>query len=186
MAIKETELQKKLSELQDKYKGEKKLAGAKSIYLASPWWKDKQQDLLLRAYEEPVQLKIRRNFQNQSVGYIHVPLLNQYNGEAFSGDAMSYEWATQTYKADLEAIKNSDLTVMLETVDEIDPGSSVELGLTVGMNKPVVSVFSGDTDAYPVNLMESFGVTSYVNSPEELTNFNFLSIATRAYEGKII
>lgn len=56
--------------------------------------------------------------------------------------------------------------------------------------KPVVALFSGDLDEHPVNLMESFSVSSYVTSyvtePEELATFDFLDIAPQVFSGKII
>lgn len=52
--------------------------------------------------------------------------------------------------------------------------------------KTVVALFSGNLDEHPVNLMESFSVSSYVTDPEELKDFNFLSIPVRKFEGTII
>lgn len=173
-----------LKDLQATYKDEPKQAGAKSAYLASPWFDEKQAELLIHSYKYLL--------QNPTIGHIHVPLLNQYKGMVLSGgdtkysDADKYEWAVHTYKSDLEAIKNSDLSVALETPNDVDSGTSVEIGLTVGMNKPVVALFNGDLYKTPVNLMESFGVTSYVTDPEELKDFNFLSIPVRKFEGTII
>lgn len=174
----------KLEEVQGTYGGSTKVPGARMAYLASPWFDDTQASLLIESYKNLL--------QNPTISHIHVPLLHQYQGQVLSSgetdhsDEFKYEWAINTYKADLEAIKNSDLTVMLETPDDVDAGSSVELGLTVGMNKPVVALFNGDLYKTPVNLMESFGVTSYVNSPEELKKFNFLDIAPRKFKGAII
>ena len=184
MAMTEQEVIAKLNELTETYGGGHKVPGAKTIYLASPWFDGIQANLLIKAYKNLL--------QNPTVGHIHVPLLHQYQGQVLSSgetdhsDEFKYEWAINTYKADLEAIKNADLTVMLETPDDVDSGSSVELGLTVGMNKPVVALFNGDLYKTPVNLMESFGVTSYVTTPEELKKFNFLDIAPRKFSGKII
>lgn len=184
MAKSEEQIISELNVLRETYSGGAKVPSAKAIYLASPWFDDTQANLLIEAYKNLL--------QNPTIGHIHVPLLHQYQGQVLSSgetdhsDEFKYEWAINTYKADLEAIKNSDLTVMLETPDDVDTGSSVELGLTVGMNKPVVALFNGDLYKTPVNLMESFGVTSYVTTPEDLKKFNFLDIAPRKFEGKII
>lgn len=184
MAKSEEQIISELNVLRETFTGGAKVPGAKTVYLASPWFDDTQASLLIEAYKNLL--------QNHTISHIHVPLLHQYQGQVLSSgetdhsDEFKYEWAINTYKADLEAIKNSDLTVMLETPDDVDAGSSVELGLTVGMNKPVVALFNGDLYKTPVNLMESFGVTSYVTEPEELKNFNFLSISTRRFEGVII
>ena len=184
MAKSEEQIISELNVLRETYSGGAKVPASKTLYLGSPWFDDTQANLLIEAYKNLL--------QNPTVGHIHVPLLHQYQGQVLSSgetdhlDSFKYEWAINTYKADLEAIKNSDLTVMLETPDDVDTGSSVELGLTVGMNKPVVALFNGDLYKTPVNLMESFGVTSYVTTPEELKKFNFLDIAPRVFSGKII
>ena len=184
MSLSEEQIIAKLEEAQETYSGGAKVPAAKTIYLASPWFDDTQANLLIKAYKNLL--------QNPTIGHIHVPLLHQYQGQVLSSgetdhsDEFKYEWAINTYKADLEAIKNSDLTVALETPDDVDSGTSVEIGLTVGMNKPVVALFNGDLYKTPVNLMESFGVTSYVTTSEELKKFNFLDIAPRKFSGKII
>lgn len=184
MAKSEEQIISELNVARETYSGGSKVPGAKTTYLGSPWFDDTQANLLIEAYKNLL--------QNPTIGHIHVPLLHQYQGQVLSSgktdhsDAFKYEWAINTYKADLEAIKNSDLTVALETPDDVDSGTSVEIGLTVGMNKPVVALFNGDLYKTPVNLMESFGVTSYVTTPEELKKFNFLDIAPRKFEGAII
>lgn len=174
----------KLLALQERHSGLAKNPGAKTIYLASPWFNDQQADRLMNAYD--------RLLQNPDIAYIHVPLLNQYQGQVLSSgetdhsDDFKYEWATKTYQADVEAIKGSNLIVAIEDPSDVDTGTSVEIGLGIGMNKPVVAWFDGDLFKTPVNLMESFGVTSYITFPEELVDFNFMSIKTRKFEGAII
>lgn len=184
MAKSEEQIISELNVARETFGGGDKVPGAKTIYLASPWFDDTQANLLIEAYKNLL--------QNHTIGHIHVPLLHQYKGEVLSGgnstlsDDEKYEWAVNTYSSDLNAIKNSDLIVALETPNDVDSGTSVEIGIGIGMHKPVVGLFHGDLDKTPVNLMESFGVTSYVTEPEELKRFNFLSIATRRFEGAII
>ena len=174
----------KLQEAQETFGGCAKVPSAKAIYLASPWFDDTQANLLIEAYKNLL--------QNPTVGHIHVPLLHQYQGQVLSSgetdhsDEFKYEWATKTFEADVTAMKNTDLTVALETPSDVDTGTSWEMGFTVASQKPVVALFSGDLDEHPVNLMESFSVSSYVTTPEELKKFNFLDISPRKFEGKII
>lgn len=184
MAKSEEQIISELNVVRETFGGGAKLPGARTAYLASPWFDDTQAELLLASYKQLL--------QNPTISYIHVPLLHQYKGMVLSGgnsnlsEDEKFEWAWMTYSSDVNAIKNSDLVVALETPDDVDSGSSVEIGIGIGMHKPVVGLFHGDLDKTPVNLMESFGVTSYVTEPEELKNFNFLSIATRRFEGAII
>lgn len=174
----------KLEEVHETYGGSTKLSGAKTVYLGSPWFDDTQAELLIEAYKNLL--------QNPTISHIHVPLLHQYQGQVLSSgetdhsDAFKYEWATKTFEADTVAMRNSELMVMLETPSDVDTGTSWEAGAMWAMHKPVVAVFSGDLDEQPVNLMESFSVSSYVESPDKLRNFNFLDIESRKFEGKII
>lgn len=173
-----------LHSLQTRLGDQHKVPGAKTVYLASPWFDDTQASLLIEAYKNLL--------QNPTISHIHVPLLHQYHGQVLSSgetehtDAFKYEWATKTFEADTVAMCNSDLAVALETSSDVDTGTSWESGAMWAMHKPVVALFSGDLDEHPVNLMESFSVSSYVTSPEELKEFNFLDIATRKFEGAII
>ena len=184
MAKSEEQIISELNVLRETYSGGAKVPSAKAIYLASPWFDDTQANLLIEAYKNLL--------QNPTIGHIHVPLLHQYQGQVLSSgetdhsDDFKYEWATKTFEADVTAMKNTDLTVALETSSDVDTGTSWEMGFTVASQKSVVALFSGDLDEHPVNLMESFSVSSYVTSPEELKKFNFLDIAPRKFEGKII
>lgn len=174
----------KLQEVQETFGGGTKVPGAKSSYLGSPWFDDTQANLLIEAYKNLL--------QNPTIGHIHVPLLHQYQGQVLSSgetnhsDEFKYEWATKTFEADTVAMKNSELMVMLETSSDVDSGTSWESGAMWALGRPVIALFNGNLDEYPVNLMESFSVSSYVTTPEELKNFDFLDIAPRKFEGTII
>lgn len=184
MAKSEEQIISELNVARETFFGDPQVPGAKSVYLASPWFDDTQANLLIETYKYLL--------QNPTIGHIHVPLLHQYQGQVLSSgetdhsDAFKYEWATKTFEADVTAMKNTDLTVALETSSDVDTGTSWEMGFTAASQKPVVALFSGDLDAHPVNLMESFSASSYVTSPEELKKFNFLDISPRKFEGKII
>lgn len=184
MAKSEEQIISELNVLRETYSGGAKVPSAKAIYLASPWFDDTQANLLIEAYKNLL--------QNPTIGHIHVPLLHQYQGQVLSSgetdhsDEFKYEWATQTFSNDLMAMRNSELAVALETPSDVDTGSSWEMGFMTASQKPVVALFSGDLDEHPVNLMESFSVSSYVTTPEELKKFNFLDIESKKFSGKII
>lgn len=179
--LSENEVMKELLALEEKYQDLEKLPGARSVYLAHSWWTETQIDATLATYEALL--------QNPTIAHIHVPLLHQYKGLVFveGGEfEPDFEWATMTYKADIRAINNADLVVATYPADAPDMGGAIEIGYAVGTNKPVVIGYYGDINENPVNLMVSFSADNYVYNPDEFESFNFLDIASRAYEEKII
>ncbi|MGY3742076.1 nucleoside 2-deoxyribosyltransferase [Leuconostoc inhae] len=176
----ETKLIADLEEINRHVDNDKKLPGAKNIYLAAGWFSDTQEVLLKDAF---IQLSA-----NPTIAHIHVPLLHQYGGMAL-GDANSepdFEWGAMTYKADIKAIDNSDLTVAIFEAEDADTGTAMELGYSVASNTPVVSVFSGNIDEHPINLMLSFGTDAHVTSTAELATYDFFDITPNKYMGKLI
>ena len=183
MAIKETEVTEKLQEIHDKYKGLVKNPGAKTVYMMSPWWTDKQQEHILASYEALV--------QNPNIAHVSVPLFHQFNGQAYveGGDFKpDFMWATKTYQSDKESMNNAQVGVLLETPTDPDAGSEYEAGYMTGQGKPVVAVYNGDINDpnSPVNLMISFGTSSYVTEYEELKNFDFIDIPMKEFKGQIV
>lgn len=178
----EEEVLTKLQEMRDDYL-EKSLVtvpSARSVYLAGGWWGKYQPELLIRAYEALL--------NNPTIGHIHVPLLHQYQGNAFVDGKFEpdYEWATMTYKADLRGIDNTDITVALFPVEDQDNGTSVEVGYAAGTHKPVVGVFQGDAYKNPINLMISMSADASVKTPDELEYFDFSDIEPNMYHGRLI
>ncbi|QIL50144.1 nucleoside 2-deoxyribosyltransferase [Weissella coleopterorum] len=179
--LSENEVMQELFKLEKAYVNMEKVPGARSIYLAHSWWTDTQIDATLATYESLL--------KNPTIAHIHVPLMHQYKGMAFTEDGdfkPDFEWATMTYKADIRAIDNSDLIVATYPADAPDMGEAVEIGYAIGTNKPVVMGYYGDINKNPVNLMVSFGADAYVYNPEEFASFDFLDIESKAFEGKII
>lgn len=184
MAKSEEEVIAKLNELTETYGGGPKVPGAKTVYGQSSWFNDEQVDMLLRGYKALL--------QNPTVAYVYSPLLHQYKGEVLSGGdtkltpAEQFEWATKTFESDYVAMRNSDLGVMLNTASSPDSGQAWEAGALYAMGKPVVSVYEGDLDKDPINLMISFSSSAALYSTDELKNYNFLAISPNKFEGKII
>ena len=179
----EEEVLAKLQAVKEQYgsiPAQQKVPGARSLYLGGGWWGDYQPELLIKAYVALL--------NNPTVGHIHVPLLNQYGGNAFVDGKFEpdYEWATMTYKADLRRIDNSDIVIGLFPVEDQDTGTSVELGYAVGTNKPIVAVFQGDAYKNPINLMISMSADASLKNPSDLDSFNFLDIEPNMYEGRLI
>lgn len=158
-----------------------KVPGAKTIYLGAGWFSEQQIDTLIASY------KALNN--NPTISYVHVPLLNQFGGQAFdeNGDfEPDFKWAVATYDADITAIQNSDVTLGVITAGNEDSGTAFELGYANALGRPTVALYDGDWVANPINLMPAIGPSSYVRSTDELATFDFMSIASRIYDGKII
>lgn len=176
----EAKLIQDLEEINRNVDNSKKLPGAKNVYLAAGWFSDKQEELLKDAF-----IKLSAN---PSVAHIHVPLLHQYGGVALgeSNNEPGFEWGAMTYKADIKAIDNSDITVAVFEAENPDSGTAMELGYSVASNTPVVSVFNGNLDEHPINLMLSFGTDAHVTSTAELADYDFFDITPNRYMGKLI
>lgn len=183
----ELEVQQALHELKNKYaqggsleSAYPKHSGSKSVYLAGGWWGQWQPELLVKSYEALL--------KNPTISHVHVPLLHQYEGNAFVDGQFEpdYEWATMTYKADLRGIDNTDITVALFPVKDQDTGTAVEVGYAKGINKPVVAVFEGDAYQEPINLMISMSADSSLKLSDDLQSYNFLDIEPNMYKGRLI
>lgn len=114
--------------------------------------------------------------------------LHQYGGVALgtSNNTPDFEWGAMTYKADIKAIDNSDLTVAVFEAEDADTGTAMELGYSVASHTPVVSVFAGNIDEHPINLMLSFGTDAHVTSTDALADYDFFDITPNKYMGKLI
>ena len=60
--------------------------------------------------------------------------------DALKGTDMSQETKDRIFQNDLEALSNSDLTVALITGQDIDSGTSSEIGYTYSEGKPVIAI----------------------------------------------
>lgn len=157
------------------------LPGAKSVYLYAGWFSDEQEKALKHVYTALL--------SNPTVAYVHVPLLNQHQGEnPFVGDEFkpSESWGFFTYNNDITAIDNSDIGVGIIELSNPDLGSGYEIGYMRGSHKPTVTLALGDNEKNPLNLMVSFGSSRVVYSPEEIENMDFRSILGESYQGPII
>lgn len=176
----EAELISKLERTRDTYEGVDPINfGAKTVYLGGGWFTEHQQVMLLEAYKNLL--------RNPDIAYVHVPLLNQYEGNAvseYSDWEPDEEWAIATYGADEEAMNNSNLMVALFD-EEPDSGTAYEVGYMRSAHKPVVLVADFDTTIAPVNLMLAYGVRAH-RSLQDLKTMNFRSIEIKNYKGKII
>lgn len=180
--MKEKNLIKQLQDISDLGRPDV-LPGAKNIYLGSPWFSPSQEKFLKDSYKELI--------KNPSLGFIHVPLLGQYNDvNPFTDDVDDdspemKDWAIHTFYNDVSGMDNSDVMIALVEADDVDSGTIFETGYMYANHKPVVFVLVGDTYKSPLNLMPAMGATAYI-TPEEISTFDFRRILTSDYVGKYI
>lgn len=128
----------------------------KKVYLASPFFKDEE---LLDM------IKVLGGLRNKGLE-VFAPFENQ-NKELNFG---SEEWREATFKSDVEAIEESDVVVAIVGGNYMDSGTAWEIGYAYAKEKPVIIVNPhGET----VNLMISDSLHAYLESLEELENYDF-------------
>lgn len=152
--------------------------GAKTIYLGAGWFSDRQEKTLLAVAEALL--------DNETVADVHIPLLNQANGEPFDLDGEfnpEFKWSYETFNSDISAIENTDVTIGVLTAGNEDSGTAYELGYARALGKPRVGVFIGTE---PLNLMTALGVTTSVNDPEKLRLIDFRHIMATQFEGRVM
>ncbi len=143
------------------------------IYLASPFFNDKQKKRINKAK--------KLLSENKTVSVIHFPFDFQYkdaNVEDPNNDIFgSQVWIDSTYENDISAMTTSDAGVFLYDLDREDSGSAFELGFLRALHKPAIIVLFGkDTRNTPVNLMIAGGGTRFFHGDTEfnkLAKYNF-------------
>lgn len=156
----------------------KPVPGAKTIYLGAGWFSDQQEKTLLAVAEALL--------DNETVADVHIPLLNQANGEPFDLNGEfnpEFKWSYETFNSDVSAIQNTDITIGVLTAGNEDSGTAYELGYAHALGKPRVGVFFGDE---PLNLMTALGVTTSVDDPEKLRLIDFRHVMATQFEGKVM
>lgn len=141
------------------------------VYLGSPWFNDKQRDLVEKA-SSILQ-------QNQTVKTIHFPFDYQYKNATVKEDKDgifgTLEWQVATYQNDASAMATSDVGVFLYDMDNLDDGSSFEVGFMRALQKPVLlyPYYTKDKSKYQMNLMLARGVTAFIDKLDELKTYRF-------------
>lgn len=152
--------------------------GAKTIYLGAGWFSDQQEKTLLAVAEALL--------DNETVADVHIPLLNQADGEPFDLDGEfnpAFKWSYETFNSDVSAIQNTDITIGVLTAGNEDSGTAYELGYARALGKPRVGIFMGTE---PLNLMTALGVTTSVSDPEKLRLIDFRHIMATQFEGRVM
>ena len=86
--------------------------------------------------------------------------------ERRSTDLMSQETKDTIFQTDLDALKKADITVALITGQDIDSGTSSEIGYTYALKKPVLAI-DADERRYR-NLFVEGMLTVTINNTDQL------------------
>lgn len=141
----------------------------KKIYLASPFFNDVELNRMKSV------LKVLREEKGFEV---FAPY--ELKSELEFG---SLEWRHETFKADTENIKNADIIVaIISNGNYSDSGTAWECGYSYAIGKPVVIV---NLTENPVNLMISDSLHAYIDSIDALRAYDFESLETSNYIGKV-
>lgn len=144
----------------------------KSVYLASPFFSDKQKE---RIYQVKEALVKNKTIDSEK---IFIPHEHEYQEAEF----VSFEWQKATFQLDVSQIYAADLVVaivdykMEETKEnEPDSGTAFEIGFAYGTRTPVAVVqFDPEKE---VNLMIAQALTAYFDVSkdglEQLATYDF-------------
>lgn len=139
----------------------------KKVYLASPFFDDKQIEALSRA--------------EASLRSRGLDVFSPREHEVREGNVGNPIWSLETFKMDSKAIDCCDIVVMLYWGNYSDSGTAWECGYAYSKGKPVVVVHLGDSS----NLMIHEGSYSNVNGLEGLEKYDFDSMPMYRFSGKM-
>ena len=159
------------------------MTNQKTIYFASGWFNDTQCKLMADGRKALI-ANPTVDFDNS-----YVPLEHQYKDlkvELNPELMQDQEWQAGTYLGDVSGISGTDLVVAFIDPDEVDPGTTFEMGYGMGIHKPVVVVIPDklEGEATELNLMVAKGCTQVITM-SELATFNFNLIPAKPYLGKV-
>lgn len=142
------------------------------IYLASPFFNE---DQITRI--EKVEKALDENTTVKSVFSPRKDDVSEY-------EEFSKEWAKVVYKNDINNVKDADYVVaVLDFVDDnVDSGTAYEIGAAVQLGKPVIVFHEKD---HPVNLMISESLHAYLKDFDDLKNYDFNTLPSNEYNGKM-
>ena len=120
------------------------------IYLASPFF-------------NPTELAVYRNvigdLRSNDAHSVYVPQEHEIPN---AWDLSNQDWARQVFCADIEAIEDCDVVMVLNFGMYSDSGTAWEAGYAMGLGKMVVQVLCGDENTV-YSLMMFNGCTKVIN-----------------------
>lgn len=159
------------------------MTNQKTAYYAGGWFNDVQCKLLSDGKKALI-ANSTVDFDNS-----YVPLEHQYKGldvDSHPDLMQDQEWQAGTYLGDVSGISGTDLVVAFIDPDEVDPGTTFEMGYGMAIHKPVVVVIPDKRpdETTELNLMVAKGCTQVITM-SELATFNFNLIPAKPYLGKV-
>ena len=158
-------------------------SNSKTVYQAGGFFSDFQRKLLSDG-RKALTINPTIDFDNS-----YVPLEHQYKGldvDSHPELLQDHEWQAGTYLGDVSGIAGTDLVVAFIDPDNVDPGTTFEMGYGMAINKPVVVVIPDKLPDEPtkLNLMVAKGCTQVITM-SQLAEFNFSLIPAIPYLGKV-
>ena len=141
---------------------------AKRIYLASPFFNDKE---LLDM------VKVLGTLRNKGLN-VFSPYENQNKQLEFASDP----WREATFNSDVSNIDNADIVVAIANGNYMDSGTAWEIGYAYANKKPIILV---NLNKEPVNLMISDSIHAYIDSIEDLEKYDFDKLEKIRYKNYI-
>ena len=137
------------------------------VYLASPFFNDKELDVLE---------KVEKILDDKGLT-VFKPIDNQFFDELEVG---SNPWSLATFNNDKKFIDWADIVVAVYHGNYSDSGTAWEIGYAYGTQKPVVVVHVGEAS----NLMIHEGSHANVTL-EELKDYDFKTMPSKEYKGEM-
>ena len=130
---------------------------AKKVYLAGPFFNPKQRDVVTK-----VAAFLRKKYK------VFVPMEHFIeNGE----NMPNYIWGRDVFNMDIDAIKESDLVIVLDYGFTSDAGTAWEAGCAYALNIPSF-IISFDSSPNPIHsLMLVNGCTKFFSSFNEFCHY---------------
>lgn len=143
------------------------------IYLAGPWFNDKQ-----KARTEKASKLLN---DNGTVALVHMPFDTQYKDATIDDRKEvfgTFEWQVATCQNDDSAMATSDCAVVLWDMDEPDEGTAAEIGFMHANHKPIIIIGFHDKpkDQYEMNLMLARYGTTFIDGEadfDDIAKYDF-------------
>ncbi|MCO0831548.1 nucleoside 2-deoxyribosyltransferase [Fructobacillus sp. W13] len=146
---------------------------AKKVYLAGPFFSEKQVDEVARLEKVLA--------DHPQVGDVFSP--RQHQHEEF--EMFSPEWQVAAYNSDVQAIDDCDVMIALSDFDgaDADSGTAWEVGYAYAKDIPVIIIKEDDVT---LNLMLAKSLTAYLHKVEAVLDYDLDKMEEIPYDGSVI
>lgn len=141
----------------------------KKVYLASPFFNDKENERLE---------KVKDILRSKGLD-VFVPNEHQFTELEFG----SMEWRKAVFASDVAGIDNADIIVAIICQGNYsDSGTAFEIGYGYATNKPVI-LFNNTGEA--INLMIADSLHALITSYDELESYDFDELPKKEYKNYV-